>query len=127
MIKKIIKTTTHSQQAKDDRAFWLSQTPEIRLDAVELLRIEGGSFCMNIQPDFKELLALLEKHQVEYMIVGGYAVAFHGYPRFTEDIDVYFENSDENINKIISALIEFGFSEDELSPDLFKKPGILLL
>ena len=34
---------------------------------------------MNIQPDFKELLALLEKHQVEYMIVGGYAVAFHGY------------------------------------------------
>ena len=81
---------------------------------------------MNIQPDFKELLALLEKHQVEYMIVGGYAVAFHGYPRFTKDIDVYFENSDENINKIISALIEFGFSEDELSPDLFKKPGNII-
>lgn len=69
---------------------------------------------MNIQPDFKELLALLEKHQVEYMIVGGYAVAFHGYPRFTNDIDVFFENSDENINKIISALIEFGFSEVDI-------------
>lgn len=81
---------------------------------------------MNIQPDFKELLALLEKHQVEYMIVGWYAVAFHGYPRFTKDIDVYFENSDENIKKTISALIEFGFSEDELSPDLFKKPGNII-
>ena len=81
---------------------------------------------MNIQPDFKELLALLEKHQVEYMIVGGYAVAFHGYPRFTKDIDVYFENSDKNINKIISALIEFGFSADELFPDVFKKPGNII-
>jgi len=40
---------------------------------------------MNIQPDFKELLALLEKHHVDYMIVGGYAVAFHGFPRFTKD------------------------------------------
>ncbi|MBF8276985.1 MAG: hypothetical protein HW390_2058 [Candidatus Brocadiaceae bacterium] len=81
---------------------------------------------MNIQPDFKELLALLEKHQVEYMLVGGYAVAFHGYPRFTKDIDVYFENTDENINKIISALMEFGFSVDELPPDLFKKPGNII-
>lgn len=42
---------------------------------------------MNIQPDFEELLRLLEKHSVDYMIVGGYAVAFHGYPRFTKDID----------------------------------------
>lgn len=81
---------------------------------------------MNIQPDFKELLALLEKHQVEYMIVGGYAVAFHGYPRFTKDIDVYFENSAENINKIILSLIAFGFSADELPPDLFKKPGNII-
>ncbi|MHC4871733.1 MAG: hypothetical protein ACYTFY_07800 [Planctomycetota bacterium] len=40
---------------------------------------------MNIQQDFKELLELLEKNNVEYMIVGGYAVAFHGYPRFTKD------------------------------------------
>lgn len=81
---------------------------------------------MNIQQDFKELLALLENHQVEYMIVGGYAVAFHGYPRFTKDIDVYFENSDENINKIIRVLIEFGFSEDELPPELFRKPGNII-
>ena len=45
---------------------------------------------MNIQPDFEELLRLLEEQHVEYMIVGGYAVAFHGYPRFTKDIDVFF-------------------------------------
>jgi hypothetical protein len=45
---------------------------------------------MNIQPDFAEFLRLLETHRVEYMIVGGYAVAFHGFPRFTKDIDIFF-------------------------------------
>jgi hypothetical protein len=43
---------------------------------------------MNIQQDFEELLQLLEEHNVEYLIVGGYAVAFHGYPRFPKDIDI---------------------------------------
>ena len=42
---------------------------------------------MNIQQDFEELLKLLEEHKIEYLIVGGYAVAFHGSPRFTKDID----------------------------------------
>lgn len=48
---------------------------------------------MNIQPDFEDFLKLLESHEVDYMIVGGYAVAFHGFPRFTKDIDVFFELS----------------------------------
>ncbi len=56
---------------------------------------------MNIQQDFKELLVLLEKHKVDYMIVGGYAVAFHGYPRFTKDMDIFFSASLENVDKII--------------------------
>ncbi len=43
------------------------------------------SFYMNTQPDFEELLKLLEQNKVIYMIVGGYAVAFHGYPRFTAE------------------------------------------
>jgi len=48
---------------------------------------------MNIQPDFEEFLRLPEANQVDYMIVGGYAVAFHGFPRFTKDIDVFFDAS----------------------------------
>jgi hypothetical protein len=43
---------------------------------------------MNIHPDFEELLRLLEEREIEYMIVGGYAVAYHGHPRFTKDIDL---------------------------------------
>lgn len=49
---------------------------------------------MNIlQQDFKELLELQRKNNVDYMIVGGYAVAFHGFPRFTKDLDIFFSNS----------------------------------
>ena len=78
---------------------------------------------MNIQQDFKELLRLLEKNNVDYMIVGGYAVAFYGYPRFTKDIDIFFEVSKENIKGLIKALTEFGFSENDLSEDTFKTQG----
>lgn len=55
---------------------------------------------MNIQQDFEELLRLLEENKVEYLIVGGYAVAFHGFPRFTKDIDIYYYISPQNIQKL---------------------------
>ena len=48
---------------------------------------------MNIHPDFEGLLRLLEEHGVDYMIVGGYAVAYHGYARFTKGIDVFLDPS----------------------------------
>ncbi len=81
---------------------------------------------MNIQQDFKELLELLEKHNVDYMIVGGYAVAFHGFPRFTKDIDIFFSTAPENIEQIIEALTEFGFPKTELKSELFLAEGDLI-
>lgn len=81
---------------------------------------------MNIQQDFKELLALLEKHEVDYMIVGGYAVAFHGFPRFTKDIDIFFLASKVNIERIIEALVEFGFSKTELKSEIFLPEGDII-
>jgi hypothetical protein len=81
---------------------------------------------MNTHHDFKELFQLLEEHHVEYMIVGGYAVAFHGYPRFTKDIDIFFEPSPENIAQLRAALIEFGFTEENLPVQAFAAPGNVL-
>jgi hypothetical protein len=75
---------------------------------------------MNIQQDFEELLKLLEEQKVEYLIVGGYAVAFHGYPRFTKDIDIFYRRSSENIKKLQTALIKFGFPSHELPEELFQ-------
>lgn len=78
---------------------------------------------MNIQPDFEELLRLLEKHDVDYMIVGGYAVAFHGYPRFTRDLDIFYDASTANVACLRRALKEFGFAEDEMPEDYFSTRG----
>ncbi|MBN2353493.1 MAG: nucleotidyltransferase [Spirochaetales bacterium] len=78
---------------------------------------------MNIQPDFEELLRLLEENKVEYLIVGGFAVAYHGYPRFTKDIDIFFHATGGNIQKLRRALLEFGFMDSELPQDLFQKEG----
>jgi len=77
---------------------------------------------MNIQPDFEELLRLLEKHNVDYMIVGGYAVAFHGYPRFTKDIDIFFSTDKENVESVKNALHEFGFEKEALADEVLMDP-----
>ena len=78
------------------------------------------------QSHFKELLQLLEKNNVEYVLVGGYAVAFHGFPRFTKDLDVFFRNSRENVKKIKKALMEFGFPEEQLPDSLFFETGNII-
>jgi hypothetical protein len=81
---------------------------------------------MNTQPDFEELLRLFEENRVEYMVVGGYAVAFHGYPRFTKDIDVLYRLSTENIERLKRALVAFGFARDALPERLFSTPGNII-
>ena len=64
---------------------------------------------MEIQTDFKELLELLNANSVKYMIVGGYALAFHGAPRYTGDIDIFIKPDMENARRMMKALDEFGF------------------
>jgi hypothetical protein len=81
---------------------------------------------MNIQQDFEELLQLLEKNNIEYLIVGGYAVAFHGYPRFTKDIDVFYANTPGNIINLQKALSEFGFPSTDLPLELFATKGNII-
>ena len=70
---------------------------------------------MNTHPDFQDFLKLLNDHRVEYMVVGGYAVAFHGYPRFTKDIDIFYRPSAENADRIRAALLRFA-SQPETIP-----------
>jgi len=74
---------------------------------------------MEVQEDFRDFLALLNAHEVKFMIVGGYALAFHGAPRFTGDIDVFVKPDHENAKRIIKALADFGFSSLDLTIDDF--------
>jgi hypothetical protein len=78
---------------------------------------------MEIQPDFRDLLKLFTDHRVEFIIVGGYALAFHGAPRFTGDLDLLIRPSPSNAKKVLSALAEFGFTFPNLTLDDFQKPN----
>ncbi|HSW01145.1 MAG TPA: nucleotidyltransferase [Sedimentisphaerales bacterium] len=81
---------------------------------------------MDIRNDFKELLELFNKHKVEYLIVGGYALAFHGAPRVTGDIDLFVRPANENAERILLALDEFGFGSLNLSKEDFTTPGMIV-
>src|SRR5713226_4687721 len=74
---------------------------------------------LELPPDFKEFLKLLRAHGVEYLLIGGYAVGYHGYPRATDDIDVWVAIAPDNANRVVEALREFGFDVPELSAGLF--------
>jgi hypothetical protein len=78
---------------------------------------------MEIQKDFKELLELLNSNKVEYLIVGGYALAYYGHPRFTGDMDILIKAEVENAGKIIRALNDFGFGGLDISEDDLICPG----
>jgi hypothetical protein len=65
-------------------------------------------------PEFRQLLLLLKKHHVDFMVVGGYAVIFYGYSRATTDIDILLKPDNQNRTKLIAALTEFGISGKSL-------------
>jgi len=81
---------------------------------------------IHLPNDFKEFLKLLNAHQVEYLLVGGYAVGYHGYPRATADIDIWVAISPDNADRIVVVLREFGFDLPELMPELFLKEGQII-
>jgi len=69
--------------------------------------------------DFKEFLKLLNEQGVRYLLIGGYAVGYHGYPRATNDMDIWIAIHPDNARRIVKALREFGFDMPELIPELF--------
>ena len=74
---------------------------------------------MQLPPDFKDFLKLLNLRQVEYLLIGGYAVSYYGYPRATGDMDVWIAIHPQNAAKVVEVLKDFGFNVDNLSVDLF--------
>lgn len=75
-----------------------------------------------LDQDFKEFIESLNNNDVRYLVVGGYAVAFHGYPRYTKDIDIWIELEPTNAEKVIAALEQFGFASLDLTPQDFLVP-----
>lgn len=81
---------------------------------------------MTTHADFEDFFRLLNEHGVEYMIVGGYAVAYHGYPRFTKDVDVFYANTRVNAQRLQSVLVAFGFQASSIPLEVIEKPNAVL-
>lgn len=73
--------------------------------------------------DFREYLRLLSVHDVDYLIVGGYAVGLHGYPRATIDLDIWIASTADNADRMVTALRAFGFDVPALAPGLLLDPA----
>jgi phage replication-related protein YjqB (UPF0714/DUF867 family) len=74
-----------------------------------------------LPPDFKEFLSLLKDKNIQYLLIGGYAVGYHGYPRSTNDMDIWIAIDSKTAKQMVLALKEFGFDSPLLSEELFLK------
>ncbi len=78
-----------------------------------------------LNKDYKEMLQLLLEEQVDFMIIGAYALGVHGYPRATGDIDIWIKPNDINSKKIYKALAKFGAPLDQIKINDFSTEGII--
>ena len=74
---------------------------------------------MLLPQDFKDFLRLLNSYNVQYLLIGGYAVGYHGYPRATADMDIWIAINKTNAKKLVRVLQDFGFDQEEINEDLF--------
>ena len=79
-----------------------------------------------LNQDLQEFIQSLNDNQVRYLVVGGYAVALHGHPRYTKDIDVWVEISPDNAKRMVKALDQFGFASLGLKEDDFLVPDQII-
>jgi hypothetical protein len=72
---------------------------------------------MPLSKDLREFVALLNSNEVEYLVVGAFAVAYHGFPRYTADLDIFVRSSEQNAERVLKTLGEFGFGSIGISKE----------
>lgn len=83
---------------------------------------------MVLNKDLREFVGLLNEKGVKYLVIGGYAVAYHGYPRYTKDIDIWVWLNEENAQKVIETIRAFGMASMQiLIEDLLNKESVIQL
>jgi hypothetical protein len=82
---------------------------------------------MSLQKDLREFIALLSALEVRFVIVGAFAVAYHGYFRYTSDIDLFVDSSIENASRVVRAIQQFGFGDLNLTPEDFSGDQVIQL
>ncbi len=82
--------------------------------------------AMQLSSDYKEFLKLLNEHEVEYLLIGGYAVGYYGYPRYTGDMNFWIAVNPANAKRMVEVMRAFGFDSPELTPELFQNEKLIL-
>ena len=77
------------------------------------------------QKDFEDFIGLCNKYQLEYLVIGGFAVSIHGYPRTTKDLDICINNTEENAKKVLAILKDFGFGSLNFKMEDFLKKDMI--
>lgn len=111
-----------------DVDFWQQQGDEAIFEAAwELveLAVEVKGLNVELKPDFKDLLRLLNHHQVTYLLVGGYAVMKYTEPFYTKDMDIWIDATPENARRTYAALVEFGAPMADLTVHDLTQPNIV--
>lgn len=81
---------------------------------------------MELNQDFQEFLKSFVKHDVQFLVIGGYALAAHGHPRYTKDLDVWVWPEPGNVDRILASLEDFGFGSLGLANSDFLEPGVIV-
>src|SRR6185369_7371667 len=82
----------------------------------------------NLEDDLREFIELLNTLKVRYLVVGAFAVAYHGYPRYTADIDLFIERSPQNAERLLQAIHQFGFGDVGLTnQDFLREDQVIQL
>lgn len=79
-----------------------------------------------LNQDFREFIQSLNDNRVDYLVVGGYAVAFYGHPRYTKDIDIWLRPSENNAQAVVTALAQFGFGSLDIDKEDFLHPDRII-
>lgn len=82
--------------------------------------------AMQLSSDYKEFLKLLNEHEVEYLLIGGYAVGYYGCPRYTGGMDFWIAVNPANAKRMVEVMRAFGFDSPELTPELFQDEKLIL-
>lgn len=103
-----------------DRDHLRSESPTSSISGVSTME------PARLHNDFKEFLKLLRENDVRYLLIGGFAVGYHGYPRATNDIDIWIAPEADNIDRTFQCLMQFGFDTTALQLDWLKTPEKIL-
>ncbi len=112
----VAKFSSHEEAEKANREYYRSLPPQQRIQILLELIARHSPTMTPLEKDLREFIELLNSHGVEYVVLGGFALAFHGHPRFTGDLDILVRISRENAERVHAVVQEVGFASTGLSP-----------